>query len=72
MIKVPHSNLSKMMIKLAVEADKTAFTKLEQLDETITKRGLTQLKSKDGDVQLAVFIEQSELNYLRDLYDSPI
>lgn len=60
------------MIKLAVEADKTAFTKLEQLDETITKRGLTQLKSKDGDVQLAVFIEQSELNYLRDLYDSPI
>lgn len=72
MLKVPYLNLSKTMTKLAIDADTHCLVKLNELDEKISKRGMTQLKNKDGEVVQAVFVEQSELNYLRDLYDSPI
>lgn len=70
MIKVPYSNLSKVVIKIYIDKDELTQRKLIELDERIGKRGFVQLK-KNGEIVQAVQLTLQELNYIRDLYDTP-
>lgn len=70
MIKVPYSNLSKVVTKIYIDKDELTQRKLIELDERIGKRGFVQLK-KNGEIVQAVQLTLQELNYIRDLYDTP-